>query len=353
MAIHYVDPVNGNDSTGDGKTPATAWATYAKADGEASTGDEVRLMNTAPEALVASITMQTTGVYFVGADGDGNPLTGNDRYVIDAAGLASGSSIVGAAGIVQYWKNIHLTGIAQVAPDNGFYSNYSNNSLIAYNCRIDRHTGSGARLDTSSAGFIGFYCEIDNNLEAGLRHDREGTRGLIVLRGCKVHSNGGDGIKTGVNTSSIIGCLVYGNAGNGIISTGYASIVGNTVYNNGENGIWVGDEDDIRLTVCFNSCVDNGDYGIYIDGTTQHPLFNMYNHTHDNEDGASNVTMPGYGHVTGDPKFVDAAGGDFRPTDGSPLLLPDGRVIGALSPSAVANGNGGPAIFPFENPYIR
>lgn len=56
MAIHYVDPDNGNDSTGDDTTPATAWATYAKADGEASTGDEVRLMMAAIASGTATCT---------------------------------------------------------------------------------------------------------------------------------------------------------------------------------------------------------------------------------------------------------------------------------------------------------
>jgi hypothetical protein len=115
------------------------------------------------------------------------------------------------------------------------------------------------------------------------------------------YNNTSDGFATGsssVGTSYHINCTYYGNGGDGV-----------DLLNSGSSH---------RFINCSSS--GNGGYGwnLGTDPTSRFDRFDR-NHTHGNTSGASDQTLPGE-NQTGDPLFADAAGGDFTPLTGSPLI---------------------------------
>jgi hypothetical protein len=115
-------------------------------------------------------------------------------------------------------------------------------------------------------------------------------------------------------------------------------------YSNGGDGLNL-DEDCNEIAVHESVFLSNGAYGInFNSSTTILPSSWLdYNSYFNNTSGATDLATPGTANSTADPEFVDAAGGDFTPGAGSPLIGTGvaGNNIGVVA-HAEGGGGGGP-----------
>lgn len=125
------------------------------------------------------------------------------------------------------------------------------------NCTITQNEALGL----SGENAIVRDCVITNNALGGLSNNDQ------IVENCYISANGGFGIRGG--SGDIVNCVISGNAGDGIAY--YRGDVENcTIVGNRGNGLYV--TYDTRLK--NNIIVNNGNYGILVDGVNITPEYN-------------------------------------------------------------------------------
>lgn len=325
MAIYYVKPDTGSDLDS-GLSIANAFASTNFAAATATAGDEVRLcVPGGPESPSSTIALGSCGgVRFRSCDASGDLTT--DVYEINDANLPFADDLAqceNSSNVI--FEFVHFKGTG-----NAF-------SLL--------HSLS----DTVDAWrFIG--CEFSGASDVGI--DWNGPKDVMFFDGCSIHDNGSHGIIYGSHEATFNACSIYGNGGDGVngwtitevrgcsiydnTSAGLRSTNGNfarlfdsTVYGNGSHGVVDDQKGGPRSTVpvILNSTIaGNGGYGVFFNDavpTNQGEVgLIAFCHTDGNTSGASNATWSNLGRdlITGDPKFTDAANGDFTLASDSPLV---------------------------------
>lgn len=309
---YYVDPQNGNDTTGDGSI-GTPWQTVQHAldtiTRDGSDGDQINIRDTADDVLSAALSFTTYGT-----PSDGAPVifrgytsAANDGGV---GGLSGGGSvaIVTSTGL----DSIHF---------------------------IDMHlhnTGSNTIVQIDN-GCLFARCEFDNSTGDGI----DGDLGNVVID-CYFHNIGGDGVDIQGNgvffctfenetndfvrailISGSSSCIVLGNivkvdgASDGIEYDDQTMIVNNTVWSDGGTGAGIdGPGTASPRCVIINNIVEGfsgtGGLGIHPNQDTMVYGKNALRNNTTNEDLGNDFFFAlGDNDILGASPFTDPSNGDF------------------------------------------
>ncbi|MEQ8765774.1 MAG: right-handed parallel beta-helix repeat-containing protein, partial [Planctomycetota bacterium] len=193
--------------------------------------------------------------------------------------------------------------------------------------------------DSSTIGGVGLYDSVISDcLADGIRVDHRGTTFRFNIVRSVVTNNGGFGLwqrghNQAITSATIDNSIVSFNAAGGVRSVSYLGCGGtcapwtsvglaeSTVYGNGASTGFGGLErvGDSPFHFCvISTSISWGNLGL--DNTNFDPSFSNIGTGH----------KTGGGMISGDPRFVDGPGGDFR-------LLPTSPCIDRLAPTATSN----------------
>lgn len=281
MAVYYVDGAVGNDGNlGTSEGSGNAWATINKAAATVAASDKVWIKASANYTETVDLVTaggSTTWIVFEGyttTTGDGGKIT------IDGSSTRS-SGIITSGGL----------GFAYCRFENFIIQDHTNAGVLSIsldmciwiNCEFNNNgltdvAGSGVDVDNSHV-FIS--CVADGNQDDGFEIDTGGcfvncisnnngqngwntTSGGQTLLNCVAYNNAGDGIRLGGNTSNpvvISNCTVDGNNKNSTTgftqnTNGRQAVVINSIFYDCATGI-SGGSNDGPSQVGFNNCVFN------------------------------------------------------------------------------------------------
>lgn len=371
MAVYYVKSSGGSDSN-DGLSLGNAFATIQHGLDQwtiLQNPYELRIVNDGTHNITSTITMShtTTGsrpMRMYGVDSSGNLIDDNSEMVtINGSGLSNTDPMfktTNSGTSTCMFRNLRFTG----GPGFAFVGNSTVKNQWTF-CRFDncnQGIGNNFADDMSSNGSsaqpYNFFreCEIDNHTSHGFNYP--GTnRGPNYLYGCKVHSNGGVGIRYRSDLQ-LYHSLVYNNTSEGIGAFSSAltlsRLINNTIYNNGSHGVvQYANYDDQILS--GNIIANNGGYGYKTNntgngGNQQYMTHNIFHNNtsgaHNFDGGSNSMTYIGQENQNVDPDFesTSTSSADFlRPSNSSPARLagPLGIDIGALRAKESGGGGGG------------
>ena len=244
MSDYYVDPdlATGNE---DGSSTANAWFSLQDAvdgknnAGKPAAGDSVLLKHgtgndETPSAIIDFDVAEGTSIAMVKWIGvNSSWVDDGTRYIIDGGSTAT--SLFNMVTDYHYFKNIELNNAQVNCID---FEGAADHPMIFHSCRF--HNPTSACFDTysklmlfykchlTSAGADGYYrpwetdfifCVIADNTGEGLDIFHE----LTSVIGCLIHNNGGNGIKSDNNTGiNFLFNVIDGNTGDGIQIDGAA-----------------------------------------------------------------------------------------------------------------------------------
>ncbi len=237
------------------------------------------------------------------------------------AGLGATPILLIDSGTPEYykWKDLVLDG-NDIANHCVYNSVTATNYHAFDNCRFRQATDRGFNWHATSSYLAMTDCEFDNNGGYGCN---SGSHSLLEF--CSFHDNDGLGVYPGYS-STIAYCKVYGNGDYGIHLSFRSSVINCTVYGNVSDGLYSSNTRYWNIIANSSFC-NNGGYGINLNGITTSLIYLSNNHSNGNTtahysegvDGTWADFMDG-DNISGDPKCVDAANGNFDPLYNSPLL---------------------------------
>jgi len=291
----YVDSTNGSDYF-DGSVSAEPYKTIAKANAATYLQGDDSIKLKCDETWTEMCTISTSGT-------SGHALT------YTSYGL-------GAAPIIDGTGNTHAM--------LGSSKNYITISGIDFRAGTTAClgiTGAGNNISNCTAhdGVIGISSDAATVAQC-ISHGNSGT-GIAtaggIVRYCKVYSNGDVGISIGDSDSTVDSNVIHSNTSYGIsAATGSAtiSILGNTLY---QDNIHVAS--GVTVDSILNNIVWAGsDTSVSNAGTITNLNYNDLYTSGDQYDGTVNNTPTG--NLNANPKFFDAANGDYHLLPGSPCI---------------------------------
>jgi hypothetical protein len=262
-----------------------------------------------------------------------------------------GDEVVVSPGIYQYLENINLKGKALTvrSADPGdpavvaatVISGGGGGSAVTFsggedaNCVFAGFTVTAAHdgIYCSGASPMIVRCTIVGNQGAGVKLWNQSNPKII---GCHIADNAGAGVEmvarragrfTYYNCPDIRNCVIVGNQQQGILG-GNPTVTNCTIVANRQQGI-------SSFVPTVANCV------IYYNGSDcgKVQIDTSYGTiTYSNVEGS----WPGQGNVSADPRFVDAAGGDYHLFAGSPCI--DSGNNSAVPPEMTTDLDGKPRL---------
>jgi hypothetical protein len=284
---YYVDFTDGSDAA-NGTSPATAWKTIAKVNGETFLpGDQIlfqRGETWAAESLIMPSSGSALNPITIGAYGEGaNPLfDGNDNTVSGGDGVSLSSQshiIVQDLTIREYNQGILTSGNTNITirrvtisdcAGNGISVSTGDDTIIERVQIYDISAGPGVAVDSSNDVLINY--SIIRNSQSGVSFS--GTSADAKVQNTVIYANTGDGVTLAdaATTMEATNVIAANNGGFGFIT----------------------DNLDLTITTSISYNNTGGAYnGTYTDGG---------------------------GNLTTNPQFVNAPTFDFRLTLTSPAV---------------------------------
>ncbi len=272
------------------------------------------------------VTIQGFTVSGTGSDGivakNSNHIAFLSNHVLNAGQpaqgkLAKGIRLDGATDSIVANNTVDHNTDYGIYLTNGSTRNQVTGNRVSQNARVIERAAAGIRL----------YSSPGNTVSRNISHDNEDS-GIEFF--------------TGSNNNLVIDNLTYNNGDHGIDDYGVTGqrIIGNTVYNNVTAGINV-EGSSTGATIANNVSVDNGissprthsdirvesgstsgttmDYDlVYLRAADTILIWNSVNYS---SLAALKAATGQEAHgLQSDPRFADAAGGDFHITAGSPAI---------------------------------
>lgn len=349
MTTYYVRPTNGNDTTGDGLSFATAWKTTQKALDAAIAGDEIRCCAEATETIATKIDVDfTTGttiapVKIVGADSvDGTPLTTGFYTIQASAAITAIIELVATVDFTQ-WQRIKFDGNSQATYCvlNSAADGSEGHRFLF--CDVTGATSHGIHF--RGADWLCFGTNVYNNGGSGISHSAA-NRGNLIFMGGSLHDNTSHGWDNNGGKQELRNTLVYDNGGCGMNNQANSSRtqISNCVfYGNSSHGVlWNASSARNTLYAYNNVFSTNTGYGMFFGQSDVNVMaVQGYNLFYNNSTDHYDYTPSGFGNIlASDPMFTSVTDGseNFTPLTGSPLIGAGlgGENIGVLSQGTVA-----------------
>ena len=257
---YYVDPLNGDDTTGDGLADGTAWKTTDKALStitvDATDGDRINVKDSATDTLTVKLPLAT----YAAASSNNAPLI--IQGYTSTAGDGGIGHIAGGGNVILFevaydslsCVDMKFTGGLTDATDGSLIKLDNNCSFLR--CEFADTAGTGLAVDTDDFGII-TECYFHNlgggvsgsrflfntwedatNKCEGLVFDGFGSGVLCMHNHIWLNSTAGNGIRcnhSGVITNNRLFNNTAGT-GNAIQNTGFFSVISNNVIEGWSGG---------------------------------------------------------------------------------------------------------------------
>lgn len=273
----------------------------------------------------------TNPTFIVGGNPSTGVIDGSIGYISGGGSATTGFNDSGGARSNIWFANLDFRNF------NGnplSFTNASSAGITAIGCNFQANAGYGTRLLNGNCSVI--RCSAISNTSGG-GFECYGNVVDSVIRNCT-----GIGVRASSQLygPSIVDCVISGMSSHGVeLVSGTAGNIGTTITrctinDNGGSGVRLTNDDGGgTVDISWNIISNNDDAGIKPTTGTALIFMPRYNHYHNNTggnlSGASVLTYFSQGETTGDPQFIDAAGGDFRVAATSPARRSDGRYAGA------------------------
>jgi len=261
----FIDPVNGNDTTGDGLAHGTAWATVQHA-----------LDNTTRDATNGNI-------FHINSSGDDTSSAPLDFTTFNSGGGSAGAPVIfegyaSTAGDGDFEAGTGIGGISGGGSNSIFSSTGLSyiwmRHLHLHNC------GSAAIINLDNQIRI-FECELDNTSGNGIDVDNGSS-----IEGCHIHNVGGQGIRLFNATNAVAKYNFLANGTNDFsdaIATGnqHNRVEGNIISVDGtsngialqgindrceNNTVYSSSTSGVGIRIVANADIDAGIINNYVEG---------------------------------------------------------------------------------------
>lgn len=358
---YFVDPVSGNDMTGDGSV-GNPWLTsnHALTTGitrDSTNGDQLNVKDSGSDTSVSSMDIATA----YGSPASTSPLiirgytsSGNDGGVGTLDG--SGGRIFNTSADFVVLIDMRFTNGGSVEIVKG------DNNWSVMRCQFDNTTGNALDLDDDARIVNCYFKDIGG--------DGVFPAQRTFIRACTFENDGGGKeFVNAVSMASTVGWMIVeecifklSGASIGVThgaGSGYLEVRNNSFYSSSGTGSGVTGGSSFRVVVCVNNLVEGfsgaGGYGIRLRSwdaiTYGHNA--AYNNTTNYDITSDNVLDLGDNEALGASPFTNPGSNDFTPADTGNVLAgsyptslngfshTQSRSKGAIQKTAAGGGGGG------------
>ena len=268
---------------------------------------------------------------------------GDTRPIIKAnASIANQSPLYVTGTLLYYdWRFLDFQGGGANKADHAMYLNDLTNVKYHrfFNCLFSDCDLSPFHL-RAAEGCLAIDCEMFGALGGVAGAYVRNSNHRLIRCICRDNTNGASGIDCRNSGSVIDGCKLYNNDGAGIVirnDAGLTVVINNTVYGNTEGIDMAG-----VLHVVYNNVVSGNSGNQWnLNADLTEFMYFAYNHAFGGTGLVSSGAWADIGegnNITGNPAFLNPAGGDFRIGNdnirfaGKPDQIGRNTVMGATSP---------------------
>lgn len=351
---YYVDPLNGDDTTGDGLSDGTAWKTFAKAvstiSRDATNGDRINVKDSATDTLSSAQSIAGSGPapWII----QGYTATAGDGGI----GVLSGGGSVGILsnatgnGVIIRDMELTNTGAADIVIlddfcrfENVYFHNTTGDAVdcdihcVVANCRFENIGGVGVRAFDGIV-FGSYFGNGTNDFTDAINF----SSGTNVYRGAYFCIFNLDGTSNGISDSGSAG---FHAAHNSFFTSGTGSALDLTT------------DAGAGIAIILNNLFEGWNIGVDLSAATTQSLTILagnagFDNVTDFDDGDTVVNIDN--ESLGATPFAKSGAATyanratyFTPVDTGNVLSPHGGLTGAkgaVQPGFLAGGGGAPLI---------